>query len=710
LEPPREPRSFILVLAVGVVAAAVFATAITGPWIYDDIPLIADNPYIKSMDWWVRWWTTDFWHVDEDMVRFGTRMVYWRPLISGSYAVDWQIGGGSPVMFHVTNTLAQGVVGALGFLVLRRWIGSTWPAFAAALLFAVHPTKAESVAWIAGRTDVFCMIGVFVATIGVGRRLRRARGGIALEVVGTLFAYTTKEQAIVLPAFVAVEVWVAAGRPAIDRALVWKILKGAAPQVAVAILYFVLRALWMPIRASNLDNTGLPIVDHAFAVLETMGRFIALAVAPYELSIQQGLVRYGPDRSFVSSAPYVLLGLAVLVLFAAAMWFARKKWPVVTIGLGFYLVTLAPTSNLMYTQMMTLVSERFLYLPLLGLVLVAGSALARVPNTRRFAAYAAVALVIGLFSIQSLRRSADYANAHEFWARELALHPGSKEARAFLIGVAIDKKQYPRALALLKDMHQLMAEQQRQGVVIDPRDMLDLTYQTALIVANMTPDRDVATLRAIDAFAASLLAGEEAHLATSYMTFTYPKRRSTQTVLDKKGFRGRLLVLRASIASRLADDTKAFEHASAALAICERCLSVAPQAALTLARAGRYVEALELFDRIDGAREKHGLRMTRGHIERAFAAHENAAKLTGPAQLQQWAQEMASLEMWGRAYAVLAPHKDEIKRAPRFALGFAELAYRAGDTAVAREVLATQVPAAEVDTTLDEWASAMGWK
>ena len=708
-EPAREPRRHVLVLAVAIVAAAVFSTAIGGPWIYDDVPLIADNPYVQSLDWWSRWWTTDFWHVNEDTVRFGARMVYWRPTISASYALDWQLGQGSPLVFHLTNTIAHGVVGALGFVVLRRWIGSTWPAFVAALVFAVHPTKAESVAWIAGRTDVLCMIGVFVATIGIARRLRRERGGVALEVAGTVFAYTTKEQAIVLFAFAAVEVWVAAGRPAIDKVLVWRMVKAAAPQVAIAIVYFILRAVWMPIRASNLESTGLPLVDHILAILETMGRFIALSIAPVELSIQQGLVRYGADRSFVYSSAYVGIGLAVVVTFAAAMWLARKKWPVLTVGLGFYLVTLAPTSNLVYTQMMTLISERFLYLPLLGLALVVGGALASVGEHRRFLAYAAAALAIGLLSIQSLRRSADYSDDHAFWARELALHPGSKEARAFLITDAIEQKRYPRALALLEEVHQLMAAQQRAGIVIDPRDTLDLAYQTAVIVANMTPDRDVTALRAIDAFCASLLEGSEARLASKFVTVTFPKRRTTQVVLDKRGFRGRLLVLRASIASRLAEDDRALELARQARAICERCQSVAPHVALALARAGRYVEALEIFDHIAGA-STYGLRMTRERIERAFAAHDAALASSGPAQLQQWAQELAALEMWGRAYALLAPHKDEIKQAPRFALGFAELAFRAGDSAVAREVLAAHVAGSEIDATLDEWAAAMGWK
>lgn len=707
-EAPREPRTYVLVLAVAVVAAAVFATAIGGPFLYDDRPLIADNPYVQSFAWWPRWWTTDFWHISEDFVRFGNRMVYWRPLISASYAVDWQLGGGSPIMFHLTNTLAQAGMGALSFVVLRRWIGATWPALVAALLFAVHPTKAESVAWIAGRTDVFCMIGVFVATIGVGRRLRGERGGLALEIAGTLFAYTTKEQAIVLPMFVAVEVWVAGGRPAIDKTLVWKIVRAAWPQAAVAIAYFVFRALWLPIRAANTEDFHIPLASHLLAILETLGRFVALVVAPRDLSIQQGLVHYRTDLTFEPTPSYVVLGGAAVLAAATIMVLARKRWPVVTLGLGFFFATLAPTSNLVYTQMATLVSERFLYLPVLGLALIVGVALARL-SSRRFAAYAIAGLVIGLLSIQSLRRSADYADETRFWAREAELHPDSRLAYAYLVKQAIDTKQYRRALELELAVQQLGVAERAAGQLVSAEQELELADQIAELVANLTPDRDTATLRAIDAFAAALLAGEEARLVTSAVALTYPRRASTKRLLDKKNFRGRLLVLRATLMSRMSDDAAALDFARQALATCERCRSMVPTVALTFARAGRYVEALEIFDRMDGSRDQETLRKTRGHIERAFASHEAAASATGPQQLQQWAQELAALELWGRAYAVLAPHKDAIKKAPSFALGFAELAYRAGDAAVAREVLAAQ-GTSDIDGALDEWAAEMGWK
>src|SRR6185436_6581678 len=120
---------------------------------------------------------------------------------------------GTPAWFHIMNLVWHGVVGGLAFLVLRRWLGAHWPALVGALLFVVHPTKAESVAWISGRTDVICMIAVLLASQGIARRLRGERGGLLLEFAGTLLAYTTKEQAIVLPAFAAIEAWVASGRP-----------------------------------------------------------------------------------------------------------------------------------------------------------------------------------------------------------------------------------------------------------------------------------------------------------------------------------------------------------------------------------------------------------------------------------------------------------------------------------------------------------------
>src|SRR5258706_2102676 len=161
------------VLAVGVAAAGVapFVPAISGGFLYDDRPLIADNVHVQTFADWARWLTHDFWDVNEEVKRFGARMIYWRPGVSASYAFDWQLGQGSPVVFHAMNLIWHALASCLAFFALRRWIASPLPAVVAALIFAVHPTKVESVAWIAGRTDGLCAVAMLTASLGAARRL-----------------------------------------------------------------------------------------------------------------------------------------------------------------------------------------------------------------------------------------------------------------------------------------------------------------------------------------------------------------------------------------------------------------------------------------------------------------------------------------------------------------------------------------------------------
>ena len=47
--------------------------------------------------------------------------------------------------------------------------------------------------------------------------------------------------------------------------------------------------------------------------------------------------------------------------------------------------------------------------------------------------------------------------------------------------------------------------------------------------------------------------------------------------------------------------------------------------------------------------------------------------------------------------------------APRMAEGFAELAFRAGEPAIAREVLVGIGQASQVDSLFEEWTETMGW-
>src|SRR5437762_1698352 len=146
----RGPLVVVVALAVAALSAIVFSPALGGGFILDDRTLVADDPSVHSLGAWRNWFERDFAHARASPTHATERVAYYRPAVTASYALDWAIGGGNPVELHATNLVWHAVAAACVFLTLGRWIGATLPAFCGALIWALHPTKAESVAWISG--------------------------------------------------------------------------------------------------------------------------------------------------------------------------------------------------------------------------------------------------------------------------------------------------------------------------------------------------------------------------------------------------------------------------------------------------------------------------------------------------------------------------------------------------------------------------------
>lgn len=690
------PRPWLLAIAIALLGTLVFAPAVTGGWIYDDKVLVASNQYVHSFSAWPHWFLSDFWNITDAAILPAGRIAYWRPAVSASYALDWSLSGGNPTVFHLTNLFWHALVGGLSFVVLRRWLGGAlWPATLATLLFLVHPTKAESVAWISGRTDVICMAALLLAAHGVARRLRGQHGGVLLEAAGTLLAYTSKEQAIILPAFVMIEAWVARGRPGLELRGVIGLVRVALPQIVIAVVYLVARGVLMPIKAIGLASDDLSILTHLALVLETLGRFVALTFVPHDLSIQHGIVRV-VDGQRVADPLYIAVGATALLGFLVLAFLLRRRAPAVTLGIAFFMVTLAPTLNIVHTQMVTLVSERFLYLPMFGLAFAAGALLVHRPQ--RWLSIV-LALAIGALSVQAVRRAGDFADERMFWERELALHPESAEARWARVQAAIFDKRYRAALHETLEMPKHNANRNfNVGIAVTVADL----------IARLTPDHERNSLEAIDGFCRDMLERKQPEAVLRVRTLEFRIiTTSTQFERELGEQKLALLGLRASLHSRLGDDNGALAIAQAAMDHCPRCASALITAVLALARGGAYDDASAL---LAGARDHLGAAAALASmISKSRVEHDHAQTTSGPDQLRARAAALASLELWGRAYDVLEPYKDEIKRAPKSRLGFAELAYRAGETQVARDVLSSFMQPDELERTLAGWAGAMGW-
>ncbi len=116
---------------------------------------------------------------------------YWAPLLALSYMLDCQFYGLWPGGYHLINVLLHGATAVLLFLALREMTGALWRSAFVASVFAIHPLRVESVAWVTERKDVLSGL-FFVLTLGAYVSYVRHLGGKGSQVryfaVAVLFA------------------------------------------------------------------------------------------------------------------------------------------------------------------------------------------------------------------------------------------------------------------------------------------------------------------------------------------------------------------------------------------------------------------------------------------------------------------------------------------------------------------------------------------
>ena len=99
---------------------------------------------------------------------------YWHPLDFLSHMLDCQLYGLAPAGHHLTNVLLHAVVVILLFQVLRQMTGALWRSAFVAAVFAIHPLRVESVAWVSERKDMLQGVFFMLTIMAYVRYVRHA--------------------------------------------------------------------------------------------------------------------------------------------------------------------------------------------------------------------------------------------------------------------------------------------------------------------------------------------------------------------------------------------------------------------------------------------------------------------------------------------------------------------------------------------------------
>lgn len=368
-------------LGVAMVTAAVFARGVNHPFVVlDDTAYVTENPDLR-LGW-----------SPEGVRRVLTSVVIntWHPLTMLSHLVDVTLYGFErPWGHHLTSVLLHAANAGLAFLVLGRLSGRWEAALAAALLWALHPLRVESVAWVAERKDVLSGFWFWIALGAYAWYAERPSPGrsaaVALAVALGLLA---KPMLVTVPCLLLLlDVW-PLGRTPLDWGRPGPAADSANPRGWVGLIVeklplfaLVVGFSVMTYRTQSLvvQVSSQPWGDRLVHVVLAYGDYLRQTIWPAGLAVYYPRLPAGEQLGRATAAA------AVLLVVSGGAWHVRRRAPWVAVGWCWFLGMLVPVVGFVQVGSQAR-ADRYTYLPAAGLawaVALSLDAVARVPAARR---------------------------------------------------------------------------------------------------------------------------------------------------------------------------------------------------------------------------------------------------------------------------------------------------------------------------------------
>lgn len=296
----------------------------------------------------------------------GPECNFYHPLTMLSLMLDEQIWGLNPLGYHLTAVLVHAASAALLFLVLAAIAGATWRSAFVAAVFAVHPLRVESVAWIAERKDVLSVF-FFMVTLAayVWYALRPGPGRYLATLSAFVIGLLCKTSLVTMPALLLLLDYWPLGRfsfrPEDRGKTAMGLVIEKVPLVVLAVIGTVVSAHAQ--KAGVIPYADFPLPARIENAVLSYITYFAQTIAPTRLS---------PFYPFLTAdlVPWKVIGalalLSAVTVWALAWW---RRTPYFLVGWFWYLGVLVPMLGLVQVGTFSH-ADRFTYLPQIGLLIV----------------------------------------------------------------------------------------------------------------------------------------------------------------------------------------------------------------------------------------------------------------------------------------------------------------------------------------------------
>jgi tetratricopeptide (TPR) repeat protein len=360
----------------------------------------------------------------------------WHPLTWISHMLDCQLYGLNPGGHHLTSVLLHTATAIMLFLVLRRMTGFLWRSAFVAAVFAIHPLRVESVAWVAERKDVlsglFFMLTLWayvryvqgpsgVESRGPGAPAmpapdhRRSIRDYGLVLLFFALGLMCKPMLVTLPfVLLLLDYWPLHrfSQPG-GRSIPWRLIGEKIPLLALSGAACVTTLFAQAGARTPLGQLSLP--------LRVGNAVISYVTYLGQMFWPSGLAVLYPFSLKDVGAVAVMLSLVVLAGISTGVLLLRRR-PYLLTGWLWYLIMLVPVIGIVWVGTQSR-ADRYTYLPQIGLYLMltwAAADLGASWRHRRLVLGSGATIILAALIFCAHQQTSYWRNSETLWTHTLA--------------------------------------------------------------------------------------------------------------------------------------------------------------------------------------------------------------------------------------------------------------------------------------------------
>ncbi|MDP3948094.1 MAG: tetratricopeptide repeat protein [bacterium] len=369
----------------------IYGNSLNNAFLSDDLAEIVQNPNIGHLS-----------NLLTHPFGFIRLFLYWFAFL---------IGGLNPFVFRLINIFFHTGSVFLIYILLSRLYSKRLAIFVA-VLFAVHPAISEAVVWISGgmyaQYSFFFLLSFLFYVLS-----KESKKYFLLSTISFLLAFMSHPQMplalfLIFPLF------------ELTFGNLRKNWTKTIPFLLLTTAYIFVSLNSLPERTTTLQSMHYQqggIDNPIFLVPVAITSYFKLIFFPQTLTLYHSELNFGQIQFFVR--------LLITLCFLGAALISFKKNKSIFFWSSFFLLALAPT--LTPFRLNWIVAERYLYLPIIGILVLLGLGFEKITNSPKFKqlSFIALSLIIILLSVRTIARNIDWKNEDNLWIATGKTSPSS---------------------------------------------------------------------------------------------------------------------------------------------------------------------------------------------------------------------------------------------------------------------------------------------